>query len=183
MRHGATAANLARLRCGGDLDLPLTDLGREQSAGSALDAAIAGAADRPDRHQRPAAHPRDGRASSPPTAARRPLELVIEPGFAERHLGDWNLLPIEETQAWLDARAWTPPGGESDDEFTQRVARARYAASSRCCPAAAAGGQQGRGAGDGRTDRPAERLELENGEVAEFDFTSRPCLQTTWSAL
>jgi len=38
VRHGATAANLVGLRCGGDIDLPLTDTGRRQalSAGRAL---------------------------------------------------------------------------------------------------------------------------------------------------
>ena len=31
MRHGATALNAAGLRCGGDVDLPLTDLGHRQA--------------------------------------------------------------------------------------------------------------------------------------------------------
>ena len=31
VRHGATHANSAGLRCGGDLDLPMTALGHEQA--------------------------------------------------------------------------------------------------------------------------------------------------------
>jgi hypothetical protein len=29
----------------------------------------------------------------------------------------------------------------------------------------------------------SQRLELENGYLAEFDMSQRPCLQTSWSAL
>lgn len=31
VRHGATAPNEAELRCGGDLDVPLSELGRAQA--------------------------------------------------------------------------------------------------------------------------------------------------------
>jgi broad specificity phosphatase PhoE len=51
------------------------------------------------------------------------VELIIAPGFAERHLGEWNLLPIAETEAALNAGA-TPPGGESRAEFFDRIAAA-----------------------------------------------------------
>ena len=44
MRHGATAPNAAGLRCGGDVDLPLTDLGHRQAVQAAQ--RLAGAAAR-----------------------------------------------------------------------------------------------------------------------------------------
>src|SRR5262249_61055659 len=41
--------------------------------------------------------------------------IVVEPAFAERRLGRWNLLPIRDSQAWFEA-GLTPPRGESDEE-------------------------------------------------------------------
>src|SRR5437764_11145661 len=35
VRHGATQANIAELRCGGDLDVPLIELGRCQAVATA----------------------------------------------------------------------------------------------------------------------------------------------------
>ena len=35
VRHGATHANIAELRCGGDLDVPLIELGRRQAIATA----------------------------------------------------------------------------------------------------------------------------------------------------
>lgn len=121
VRHGATAANLVGLRCGGDLDLPLTDQGRRQAqqVGRAL---LAG--------RRPLSHivtsdlqrTREtatliagvvGSAHALPT-------LVVEPAFAERRLGDWNLTPTADTEAAMRA-GLVPPGGESNDEFHDRI--------------------------------------------------------------
>lgn len=120
VRHGATVANLARLRCGGDLDLPLTDQGRVQAAE---------AAERLARLE-----PRVGCIiTSDLQRTRETAEIIaralpgrrvrVEAGFAERHLGAWNLRPIDETQALLDARQ-TPPGGESNDDFLDRIDQA-----------------------------------------------------------
>ncbi len=47
-------------------------------------------------------------------------QIVVEPGFDERHLGEWNRRPIAATQIELAAGV-TPPGGESNAEFTRRV--------------------------------------------------------------
>ena len=117
LRHGATEPNLAGLRCGGDLDSPLTDLGRRQAAQAAL------------RIQElrlgvgVIVASRLARTRETAQIVSRVLhgvEVIIEPGFAERRLGQWNLRPIAETQAAL-AQGDTPPGGESNQEFVERI--------------------------------------------------------------
>ncbi len=120
MRHGATALNAAGLRCGGDVDLPLTELGHRQSEPAALRLAAL----------RPrvgvivvSALQRTRQTAEIVGQAMRGIEIVIEPAFNERRLGEWNRRPIAETQAALAAGV-TPPGGESNAEFTQRIADA-----------------------------------------------------------
>lgn len=119
-RHGATAPNLAGLRCGGDLDPPLAAEGRLQ----AMRLARVVAAREPAldlivcsdllRTRETAAIVR---------AAIGPVEMRLMPGFRERRLGRWNLRPIAETEAAL-AAGETPPGGESRQAFAQRIAAA-----------------------------------------------------------
>ena len=117
MRYGATTLNAAGLRCGGDVDLPLAELGLRQSAQAA--------------QQLAALRPRVGvivvsalqrtrQTADIVSQALRGIEIVIEPAFNERRLGEWNRRPIAETQAELAAGV-TPPGGESNAEFTQRI--------------------------------------------------------------
>ena len=120
MRHGATALNAAGLRCGGDVDLPLTEFGHHQAVLAA---------------QRLAAlRPRVGvivvsalqRTRQTADIVGRSLhgvETVIDAAFNERRLGEWNRRPIAETQAELAAGV-TPPGGESNEEFTRRISDA-----------------------------------------------------------
>jgi 2,3-bisphosphoglycerate-dependent phosphoglycerate mutase len=48
------------------------------------------------------------------------VEVVVEPSFAERRLGEWNLRSVADTQADL-ARGVTPPGGESNQQFLERI--------------------------------------------------------------
>jgi 2,3-bisphosphoglycerate-dependent phosphoglycerate mutase len=120
VRHGATALNAAGLRCGGDVDLPLLDLGHRQASAAAHELV--------QRRARVDVIVTSSLQRTRQTAAiiarhLRCLELVIEPGFDERRLGDWNRRPIAETQAELAAGV-TPPGGESNAEFTRRVREA-----------------------------------------------------------
>jgi 2,3-bisphosphoglycerate-dependent phosphoglycerate mutase len=117
MRHGATALNAAGLRCGGDVDLPLTDLGHRQSVQAAQHLVAL----------RPrvgvivvSALQRTRQTADIVARAFHGIEIVVEPAFNERRLGQWNRRPIAETQAEL-AAGITPPGGESNDEFTQRI--------------------------------------------------------------
>ena len=119
LRHGATTANVAGLRCGGDLDLPLTDAGRQQAHDAAL------------RLRR--LHPTPGVIVTSDLQRTREtaaivaehftgVPVLVEAAFAERRLGQWNLLPVSQTQPWLEAGC-TPPGGESDAEFVDRIAQ------------------------------------------------------------
>jgi 2,3-bisphosphoglycerate-dependent phosphoglycerate mutase len=117
LRHGATALNAAGLRCGGDIDLPLSDLGHRQAA------QVARALAQPDVPV--GVIVTSGLERTRQTAdiiARhlRRVEIVIEPAFDERRLGAWNRRPIAETQAELAAGV-TPPGGESSADFARRV--------------------------------------------------------------
>jgi probable phosphoglycerate mutase len=117
LRHGATALNAAGLRCGGDIDLPLADLGHRQTAQVARELV-----------QRSveigvivvSALQRTRQTADILARHLRRVEIVIEPAFDERRLGAWNRLPIADTQAEL-AAGITPPGGESNADFTRRV--------------------------------------------------------------
>ena len=116
-RHGATDDNLRGVRCGGDLDVRLAALGRDQAR------TIAG--------QILATHPRVGliissallRTRETASIVSEALEgapIVIEPLLNERRLGDWNGQPIAATEALLRADV-TPPGGESEAAFRSRI--------------------------------------------------------------
>lgn len=120
MRHGATTLNAAGLRCGGDIDLPLAEIGLHQSMLAALHLAAL----------RPrvgvivvSALQRTRQTADIVGQAMRGVEIVTQPAFNERRLGAWNRRPIAETRAELAAGV-TPPGGESNAEFTRRIADA-----------------------------------------------------------
>ena len=179
VRHGATAANLAGLRCGGDLDLPLTDLGRAQ----AVDSGARLAQLEPPIGLIVTSDLKRTRETAAYISAALPgVPVIVEPDFAERMLGKWNLWPIADTQAWLEARC-TPPGGESDDEFADRIARALRRVKSLLRQRPLLVGSKGVARMLGELVGLPDRLELGNGVVAEFDLADRPCLATTWSAL
>lgn len=179
VRHGATSANLAGLRCGGDLDLPLTDLGRAQ----AVDCASRLARLQPPIGLIVTSDLKRTRETAAYISAVLPhVPVLVEPEFAERMLGEWNLKPIAATQPWLEARC-TPPGGESDDEFADRMARALRKLKRRLHERPLLVGSKGVARMLGELVGLPERLELGNCVVTEFDLTDRPCLATTWSAL
>lgn len=117
VRHGATQPNLDGLRCGGDLDAPLTDVGRLQVAQAArqvlaarwpVDAIFASDLQRTHESARIASELLGG------------LPVIIEPGFRERLLGDWNMQPVADNEVAL-AQGATPPGGESNAVFSARI--------------------------------------------------------------
>lgn len=120
VRHGATQANLDGLRCGGDLDMPMTALGRSQIADAA-------------RQVRHAGWPidvifasdllRTKESAGIASAVLGGIPVREMPTLRERRLGQWNLCRIEATEAALRA-GQTPPGGESDAEFTRRIEHA-----------------------------------------------------------
>ncbi len=120
VRHGVTEPNFRGFRCGGDLDLPMMDIGCDQAyllakqidrmklrvgvivSGSLL---------------------RTRQTASIVSGVLGEVPIVVEPLLNERRLGEWNNRPIAETEEAL-ARHETPPGGESEDEFTRRIASA-----------------------------------------------------------
>jgi probable phosphoglycerate mutase len=51
------------------------------------------------------------------------VPVEVEPLLNERKLGQWNKRPIAENEEMLK-RGVTPPGGESEEQFTARVALA-----------------------------------------------------------
>ena len=116
IRHGQTAANRDGVRCGGESDTHLTEPGREQArkAGLALRR----------RGEMPGLIVSSPLSRTIETAqilnARWGLEVRVEPGLIERRLGAWNGRNVEATQPLLIAGE-TPPGGESDAVFRDRV--------------------------------------------------------------
>lgn len=179
VRHGATQANTDGMRCGGDLDLPLTALGREQAARAAVQIA---ALTPPVGLIVTSDLVRTRETAAIVAAALPQVPIIIEPEFAERRLGEWNLRPIAETQPWFEARC-TPPGGESDDEFTDRIARALRRIKTQLGYRPLLVGSKGVARVMGELIGTDRRLELDNGVIVEFDFAQRPCLETAWSAL
>jgi probable phosphoglycerate mutase len=120
VRHGITEPNFRGFRCGGDLDLPMMDIGCDQAYLLAkqiekmnlrIGVIIAGSLIR----TRQTASILSG------VLGNVPVEL--EPLLNERRLGQWNNRPIAETEDMLK-RGVTPPGGESEEQFNARVALA-----------------------------------------------------------
>jgi 2,3-bisphosphoglycerate-dependent phosphoglycerate mutase len=117
VRHGATEPNERGLRCGGDLDVPLTLLGRQQAHAVAARMRAMGI--------------EVGMIVCSALVRARETAMIIggilgvdrlavEPLLNERRLGAWNLLPVGETES-LFARNVPPLGGESEEEFVARV--------------------------------------------------------------
>jgi probable phosphoglycerate mutase len=117
VRHGVTEPNFRGFRCGGDLDLPLMDIGCDQAyllakqiermnlrIGMILTGSLI----------------RTRQTASIISGVLGNLSVEIDPLFNERSLGQWNNKPIAETEEMLAAKV-TPPGGESEEEFTSRI--------------------------------------------------------------
>jgi probable phosphoglycerate mutase len=120
VRHGVTEPNFRGFRCGGDLDIPMMDIGCDQAyllakqierMGLRIGVIIAGSL------------LRTRQTASIISGVLGEVPIVVDPLVNERRLGDWNNRPIAETEELL-ARRVTPPGGESEEEFTERVATA-----------------------------------------------------------
>jgi probable phosphoglycerate mutase len=117
VRHGITEPNFRGFRCGGDLDLPMMDIGCDQAYLLAkqiekmhlrIGVIIAGSLIRT----------RQTAAIISGVLGTVPVEL--DPLMNERRLGQWNNRPISETEDMLKSGV-TPPGGESEDQFAARI--------------------------------------------------------------
>ncbi|MFM9886455.1 MAG: histidine phosphatase family protein [Burkholderiales bacterium] len=164
MRHGATEHNLRGLRCGGDLDIELADLGRHQVRQAAvhvramqprIDLIVASALKRARETASIVSEALDG------------VPIVIEPLLNERRLGAWNQQPIEATEALLRSHV-TPPGGEPEHEFMHRIAQALEALVPRLSKQLLVVGSSGVGRMFHTLLGGAGRLRLSNGEIARF---------------
>jgi broad specificity phosphatase PhoE len=117
VRHGITEPNFRGFRCGGDLDIPMMDIGCDQAYLLAkqiekmnlrIGVIIAGSLIRTRQ------------TASIISGVLGTVPVEIEPLFNERKLGQWNNRPIAETEEQLKARM-TPPGGESEEQFESRI--------------------------------------------------------------
>jgi probable phosphoglycerate mutase len=120
VRHGVTELNFKGLRCGGDLDIPLMDIGCDQAYLTAkqlrqmnLDISVIVTGSLIRTRQ----------TASIISGVLGTVPIEIEPLLNERKLGQWNNRPVAETEELLK-RGVTPPGGESDEQFEARVALA-----------------------------------------------------------
>lgn len=120
VRHGATQPNLCGLRCGGDLDLPMTELGREQARATALriksmkidvGLIVCSTLQRTRQHAEIVSGILGG------------VQIIIDPLLDERRMGEWNLRSVAATEELL-AQGIAPPGGESEQAFVARVSKA-----------------------------------------------------------
>ena len=167
VRHGATGQNLAGVRCGGDLDVPLAELGRQQALtaaariadlGRSISLVITSGLKRTDE---------TANIIAEQLGVRRVITL---PGLAERRMGRWNLRPISETEAWL-ASGQSPPGGESNDAFLARIGVATIGIRPLLHQGVLMVGSKGvaRALSELTSSRP--NPSLGNGQVMQFDLT------------
>jgi len=120
VRHGITEPNFRGFRCGGDLDLPMMDIGCDQAYLLAkqiekmnlrVGVIVAGSLIRTRQ------------TAAIISGVLGTVAVEIEPLLNERRLGQWNNRPISETEDMLKSGV-TPPGGESETQFEARVALA-----------------------------------------------------------
>lgn len=120
LRHGATDHNLRGLRCGGDVDVPLCDAGREQARRAGTELQARGVAVRLIVTSA-LARARETAAIVSRVLGGPPIE--IEPLLNERRLGEWNARPVAETESLMVAKV-PPPGGEAEQVFAARIEQA-----------------------------------------------------------
>jgi probable phosphoglycerate mutase len=179
VRHGATAANVLGLRCGGDLDLELVSAGRRQASEVGRRLAMM---DPPVRVIVASGLRRTLETARIIARALGCQTVLVEPDFAERRLGEWNLRSIDATQLWFE-QGLTPPGGEPDNEFAARVARAMRGLIM-CLPEMPlVVGSKGVARVLGELSGRHGRVDLDNAALTEFDVSAgllRASTGETW---
>jgi probable phosphoglycerate mutase len=170
VRHGVTEQNFKGLRCGGDVDVPLLDMGCDQAfllgkqiahmelgIGVIVSSALV----------------RTRQTAMLISAALGGVPIVEEPLFNERHLGAWNNRPIEETED-LIRRKVPPPGGETEDQFTERIRQAMGRLEPHIAKRPLVVSSKGVGRILNTILGGEERLLVANGEVVEFSGIAQP---------
>jgi 2,3-bisphosphoglycerate-dependent phosphoglycerate mutase len=174
VRHGATPPNLARLRCGGDLDVAMTDLGRQQArdaarriveSGLQVGLIVSSGLLRTDESARLIAEGLGG------------VPVITVPGLIERRLGEWNLRPLAETEASLLGDA-APPGGESNADFIARIGDAVQALLPQRQRGLLVVGSSGVARALGVLTGRADTTRVRNGQVLQFDLSTLRLPQT-----
>ena len=120
VRHGVTEANFRGYRCGGDLDIPLMDIGCDQAY------LLAKQIERMKLHIGVIVSGsliRARQTASIVAGVLGNIPIEIDPLLDERRLGEWNHRSVEETEPLLTAGV-NPPGGETEEEFRGRVGAA-----------------------------------------------------------
>ena len=170
VRHGVTELNFKGLRCGGDLDVPLLDVGCDQAyllakqlrhLNLGIGMIIAGSLTRTQQ------------TASIISAVLDNLPVEVEPLINERLLGAWNNQPIEATEEQLRNRV-TPPGGESEEAFTQRVTLALEKLRPKLDRKALLVSSKGVGRILNHLLGGRDRINVGNGEVVEFAVMPSP---------
>ncbi len=117
VRHGVTEPNFRGFRCGGDLDIPLMDIGCDQAYLLAkqiekmnlrIGVIVTGSLIRTRQ------------TASIISGVLGNVPVEVDELFNERRLGQWNNRPIADTEELLAAKV-TPPGGESEADFENRL--------------------------------------------------------------
>ena len=120
VRHGVTEPNFRGFRCGGDLDIPLMDIGCDQAYLLAkqiekmnlrIGVIVTGSLIRTRQ------------TASIISGVLGNVPVEVDELFNERRLGQWNNRPIADTEELLAAKV-TPPGGESEADFEHRLSLA-----------------------------------------------------------
>lgn len=172
VRHGATELNARGLRCGGDLDIGLTDLGRRQAHETAvrlramnldIDLIVSSALERT----------RETAAIISDTLGKVPT--IADPRLNERRLGQWNRTPYAQTEHLL-AQHVTPPGGESEEAFMRRIAGTLEELVLRLPEVLLIVSSSGVGRALNTLSGGTGRLRLASGELAKFELAPRPTI-------
>jgi 2,3-bisphosphoglycerate-dependent phosphoglycerate mutase len=186
LRHGATELNLAGLRCGGDVDVPLTDVGRAQAAAAArcianlrppVGVIVTSHLQRTRETAEIVVATLRGMRDADGSRGEGHITVVVQPLFAERALGEWNGQSREATQALLEA-GHTPPGGESNAAFTARVQAGLRQLAGLWTQAPLLISSQGVARVLGELSGQAHRVHVANAQLTEFDFDTRAPLAT-----
>jgi probable phosphoglycerate mutase len=173
VRHGITEPNFRGFRCGGDLDLPMMDIGCDQAYLLAkqiermnlrVGVIIAGSLIRTRQ------------TASIISSVLGMVPVEIDPLLNERRLGQWNNRPISETEDMLSKNV-TPPGGESEEQFTARIEMALANLKPHLDRRPLIVSSKGVGRVVNNLLGGHERMQVGNGEVVEFSVSKSGAAQ------